>query len=371
MPVLAKACTGTDHILVDDPEIAKPHEVRLKVSTKTKGVLTVQPREPRLTARFASPNEHCFFHIISLVLPICIVKAPIGKTVLRESKMNWDDFKLFLAVSEGGTLTSAANLLGLNASTVSRRLDGLESSLQTTLFERTPRGYHLTRVGEALIPHAQDAREAILAARQTVLGTETTLTGEVRLSLVSDLLTYVAPIVPKVQSTGLTLSLQVTDSLLDIGRDTDLVLRPSDSPPESVVGRRLFPLAWAVYARSPDCTNWVAYRDCDHIHAVKWFYQQRAHERVTSYVTGVTGALAVLEQADCKGLLPCFLGDTNPRLKRVGAVIPGDRTALWLLYHATLRRAARVRAVTDVLIPQLMQHAALFSGDGIAEPSPR
>ena len=84
-------------------------------------------------------------------------------------------------------------------------------------------------------------------------------------------------------------------------------------------------------------------------------------------MTGVTGALAVLEQADCKGLLPCFLGDTNPRLKRVSQVIPGDRTALWLLYHATLRRAARVRAVTDVLIPQLMRHAALFSGDGIAE----
>ena len=62
----------------------------------------------------------------------------------------WDDFRTVLAVCREGTLSGAARLLGVNHSTVFRRINALEEKLGVRLFERLPEGYAMTEAGESV-----------------------------------------------------------------------------------------------------------------------------------------------------------------------------------------------------------------------------
>src|SRR5260370_12225086 len=63
--------------------------------------------------------------------------------------MEWTDLRFFLAAVRGGNLSAAARELGVNYTTVGRRLDALQHGLGATLIQRTPDGLTLTRAGEA------------------------------------------------------------------------------------------------------------------------------------------------------------------------------------------------------------------------------
>jgi DNA-binding transcriptional LysR family regulator len=68
---------------------------------------------------------------------------------------DWDDLRHFLAVARHGSTIQAAKALGINQSTVQRRIAVLEHQLGQRLFERRPEGYRLTRLGEELLPIAE------------------------------------------------------------------------------------------------------------------------------------------------------------------------------------------------------------------------
>ncbi len=87
---------------------------------------------------------------------------------MTKPPFKWDDLRLLLAVARCGQLTSAGKRLGLDAATLSRRLNALESSLQQELFHKSPRGYTLTAAGELLLPHAQSMESAALSAEQSL-----------------------------------------------------------------------------------------------------------------------------------------------------------------------------------------------------------
>lgn len=71
--------------------------------------------------------------------------------------MDWNDLRYFLAVAQGGSLSSAAQQLGVSVSTVSRRIDTLEQSLKLRLFRPHRDGYDLTPDGQGLLPAAEQA----------------------------------------------------------------------------------------------------------------------------------------------------------------------------------------------------------------------
>ncbi len=97
--------------------------------------------------------------------------------------MNWDDIRLFLAVSRTGLLKDAAARLGVDEATLSRRIRRLERDMDARLFERTRRGHHLTKQGEELLAHAEVMEQAGLAAAETVTGQQGAVAGTVRLSV--------------------------------------------------------------------------------------------------------------------------------------------------------------------------------------------
>ena len=95
---------------------------------------------------------------------------------------NWDDIRVFLTVARQGGLTSAAQHLGINHTTVSRRLTSLETSLHTRLVNRTPTGVTLTPAGQKFLDHAERIEHEALSAEQHVYSADGTVSGKVRLA---------------------------------------------------------------------------------------------------------------------------------------------------------------------------------------------
>lgn len=95
--------------------------------------------------------------------------------------MRWDDLKFFLAVARTGQLTTAARGLKVDNATVARRIRALEADLDAQLFDRNPKGYSLTEVGQRLLPSAEAMETTTLQAQAQVQGRDESLEGVVRL----------------------------------------------------------------------------------------------------------------------------------------------------------------------------------------------
>ena len=95
--------------------------------------------------------------------------------------MDWDDIRVFLAIARAGHLLGAAKRLRLNHATVARRLNGLETALQTKLFVRRPSGCNLTDDGERLLAHAERMETEMLVGCSNIGHTDLTIDGTVRI----------------------------------------------------------------------------------------------------------------------------------------------------------------------------------------------
>lgn len=285
--------------------------------------------------------------------------------------LRWDDLKVFLALAASGSTSSAADELGVNVTTVYRRLDALEETLAARLFDRSA-GYALTPVGHDVLDHARNVQEEALALQRRVSGHDRQASGPVRVTLPESLLELVLPllwsfrrdhprIVPVVE-TG--------DRMFDLERrEADVAIRPSSHPPEHVVGRRVAGVAWGTYRRrergaeAPEALPWVVYDDVlAEVAAVAWWRRHHEGEPAALLVSTVPAMAVALDCGAGRGMLPCFVGDRRPHLERVGEPPPDASSALWLLIQADLRRSARVRALVDALFPALRALAPIFEG---------
>ncbi|WP_321804001.1 LysR family transcriptional regulator [Burkholderia sp. BCC1993] len=92
----------------------------------------------------------------------------------------WNDLKVFLELARSKKISVAGEKLGVEHSTVSRRVDRLEKSLNTVLFDRRRDGYSLTDAGVALIPYAERMEAAMLSAMDESAGRAAGISGTVR-----------------------------------------------------------------------------------------------------------------------------------------------------------------------------------------------
>jgi DNA-binding transcriptional LysR family regulator len=106
--------------------------------------------------------------------------------------MDWDDLRVFLAVARAESLSAAGKRLKIDPATVGRRIARLEEATQARLFTKSPQGYGLTEAGARLLPHAEAAERAALAAGESLSGPGG-LTGLVRLGAPDGCANYLLP----------------------------------------------------------------------------------------------------------------------------------------------------------------------------------
>ena len=288
---------------------------------------------------------------------------------------NWDDYRLFLAIAQAGTLSGAARLLGVTHSTVFRRLAGFEDRLGVRLFERLPSGYALTAAGEAMLQATTRIDDEIAAIRRRVTGQDQRLSGQVRITATDMLAIGLLP--PHLAAfrrewPEIELELLVSDMRFDLTRrEADVALRLGNPLQETLVGRRVGRLAFGVYASAAlgahvtgdlAAQNWIGFGSG---HAplrrmlAEWLPGLHPQFRTNSISAAVAAARAGIGLAP----LPCAIADPDPELVRV-APFPGDfRLDLWLLTHEDLRHTARIRAFVDFMAEALAAQTDLLEGN--------
>jgi Transcriptional regulator len=80
-------------------------------------------------------------------------------------KVDWDHLQYFLVLARAKTLTNTARIIGVEHSTVSRRIHALELALGTPLFKREATGYELTLEGLALVPRVEQMEQAFYKSK--------------------------------------------------------------------------------------------------------------------------------------------------------------------------------------------------------------
>ncbi len=300
---------------------------------------------------------------------------PVG----RNGLIGLEDLQLARAIGEAGTLAGAARRLGVDHSTAFRRLGALEKRLGVRLFERARDGYTPTPAGEAAIATATSLLEGLAALERQLAGEDLRPSGVVRITTTDTLVDFVAPGLAAFRSAHpeITLELVAANAFFTLTRrDADVAIRPSLAVPDHLVGRRLAAIAMAPYAapaylagrgetRSLEAHDWLGLDESlAHLGASTWMGQHVPPERIVFR----SSSLLALQAAARAGLgvapLPCYLGDADTALSRLGPAIPEMASALWLLTHPDLRRVARVRAFLGFMAPWLEQRRELLEGKG-------
>ena len=295
-------------------------------------------------------------------------------------RVNWDDLRFVLAVADNGSLASAARQLGVNHTTVLRRVHAFEELQNIRLFERLATGYVLTLEGEELVGTARSIDDLVVTLERRIAGHDLKLEGVIRLTTTDTFMTSVlAPPLAsfKQKHPRITIELTLTNSRLNLTkRDADVAIRPAKELPAPLVGRRAAVVGFAIYgsvdylrAHSSDVMNedqaWLAGDEVLVNSPVSSWMRRHVPEariafRADSYVALQHAAAAGLGLA----ALPCCLGDQTPGLKPVRSPLDQLQTGLWVLTHRDLADAARIRAFTDHMHDALSADQPRLRGGG-------
>jgi DNA-binding transcriptional LysR family regulator len=295
-------------------------------------------------------------------------------------QLAWDDFKLVRAIAQARSLAGAAGLLGINASTVFRRLGETEARLGLRLFERYRQGYVLTAAGEEMSQLAERFDEESSAFFLKHVGQNAAPSGEVRVTTTHSLTTHLlTPILADFRRhfRDIRLDLVLSNVALNLSRrDADVAIRVTETPPENLIGRRIATMAVAMYgARSllGECDKaadealqsapLVALGN-DHVlqRAARYFRAPLAAERIVYTIDNVLGLAKAVEAGIGIGALPCLIGDQTADLVRLSPPEREVAPSIWLLTHPELRHSPRVRAFLDFVGDALMKKRALIEG---------
>src|SRR5918997_369999 len=171
-------------------------------------------------------------------------------------RLAWDDFRLVKTIAEAKGLAGAAERLGINHSTVFRRLGALEDGLKVKLFERHRAGYALSPAGEEMAALAERMEEDVASFARKLAGQAVTPAGELRVTTNDTLLIHLlTPLFARfcARCPDIRLDVVLSNQALNLSkRDADVAIRATDKPPETLVGRRMATIAWALYGRAAD-----------------------------------------------------------------------------------------------------------------------
>ena len=288
---------------------------------------------------------------------------------------DWDDIRYFLAVARAGTLAGAATALGVNHSTVFRRVNALEARMGARLFERRRDGYGLTPAGIAMRDSANRIEAEMQALDRRVTGEDVRLTGAVRVTAPDDMAALLLPpVLARFREAypGIMVELAISNRFLNLSRrDADVALRPSRQPGDLLVGRRIADVAFAVYRvqdrfEEPDALETAPVVTGDdttaHTASVQWTRAHADPARIALRADSMSARLAAVAAGIGIGALPCFIADPNPGLVRLTDLVPEMANELWLLTHPDLRGTARVRAFMEIAGDALVGERDLLEG---------
>ena len=287
----------------------------------------------------------------------------IAKTQYR---MSPGDLEVALALVRGGTLASAGERLGVDASTVFRSLQRIERGLGRALFERTRSGYLVTELGAELAKNAETMEAALEAARSSAQAAPGQISGTVRITTTDTVLHgMVAPALHALQKVHPLLSyeLHTGNELASLTRrDADIAVRATKRPPQHLVGKHIGPIRVALFTAKRGSVrkfadveagqaDWVVPDDALPEHpSVLWRKRHFPKANPRYRVNSILSVLELVAQGLGVGIVPLFLADGRKDVMRLTDALDECETDLWLLAHPESRHLRRVGTVYSHLV---------------------
>lgn len=290
--------------------------------------------------------------------------------------MNWDDLRHVLAVVRHGSLLGAARELGVDHTTVGRRVGAAERALAAKLFQRGTTGLTPTAEGEHLLESLQRIEDAVSDLERKASAEQRALVGTVKVTAPESFgITWLAPRLATFarQHPGLRIDLDPSGKVLDLHKgQAEIALRFFRSTDQGLVIRRVAEVRYGLYAaraylaryplRSPAdlATRPLLGAPAGDADAVWLAELSGGAEPIFTTVLAVA-LLNATRAAAGIAVLPRYLGDADDAL--VYLPMPGEpHETLWLTVHRDLRTTPRVRAVLDFLIAELERERLSLHG---------
>lgn len=290
---------------------------------------------------------------------------------------DWDDVRMFLAVHRAKSLTSAGKSLGVDQSTMGRRLAAFEAKIGSKLFVRSPAGFVPTQAGERLSVLAEQMEAQALAIDRAITGAEQTLEGTLRITT-SDAFGSVimTPLLAKFHERwpAIQLELVASNSLLSLSkREADMAIRFNRTNDQGVVMKRVADVGAALYASKAYVAKYGMPPDDfdghfligmdDNGSDARWINAHLGKGRIAFRADSTLAQLEAMKAGMGIGLLPCYLVTDPTDIVTVRMSPDGLEQSLWLVIHEDLQHSARVRALADFLVAELARLAPRLRGD--------
>lgn len=302
----------------------------------------------------------------------------VAQKCIMAAMFDWSDLRHLIAVSRFGSTIAAAKALGVNQSTVHRRLLELERRIGLGLVKRQPAGYRLTELGEALIGDVVAVEVAVAQLERKIGALKLDLRGTIRL-------TCPEPVVPRIAASGLldrfhagypglSVEFVTSDRYLDLTKgEADVAFRSGEPVDDSLVGRKICDSVWAIYASRnyvqqhsrpqsiPDLSAHalIGFDGIMQNHRVaKWLPTAVPDARIVSRSSSMLGVVSSVKAGVGVAPLPTTLGDAEDTLVQVLPPVPELTRSWYLLTPPDLRRTPRIAAFVDCVlddVPALRQ----------------
>ncbi|MEH6496592.1 MAG: LysR family transcriptional regulator [Pseudomonas marincola] len=287
---------------------------------------------------------------------------------------SWDDLKYALAVHRHGGLSGAARSLGVNHSTVSRRLSTLEKSMGVRLFDRFASGLRVTSFGEHAILAAESMEELALALDLSIAGRDMELAGPLKVSapqliikvVLAPVLAEFAKIYPNIKLTVIATS----DAVNLHKREADVSILASNEPDGTLWGRKVLSqncryygerkyLAGCDQASELDCINFLWRGDDPAAEILKAY----PRARVTAKFDDMVAVHGTVLAGSGVARMPCFLGGSTEELEALPYVEKQPYSDIWVLTHPDLQKLPRIRTFMRYISEKLKEKEKLFLGE--------
>lgn len=271
-----------------------------------------------------------------------------------------------MTVARTGGLTGAAQATGLSPATVGRRMLELEERTGRSLFIRSQTGYTLTGDGRFLFEQLQEMEAA--ARKVESWQKEGEGATVVRIAAGTWVSWLIAENFPAIctERDAFNISLTIGEARANLAyRESDIGIRAFEPEETYLAARPVGEVAYAAYRQKNapgGVERLVAVAEEDAISAYLRWPHEHAPGRIVATVTRPRSLLDLARAGAGRAVLPCFVGDLDPLLERVGDEIEPLRHRQWIVMNNEDRHRRDIRTVVDRMTRFLRSHTDLFAG---------
>ena len=293
--------------------------------------------------------------------------------------LEWSDFKVILALSRGGSVAGASRILGVDSSTVSRRLAAAEEAFGAVLVLRGGREFRFTAEGNMALHTAEAMETSIQSTQSAIKSAKQAIEGKVKITTVGTFFHFLNPICAILHKQHPNLHVEIHDNDLMVNLaagEADIGLRFAQPKEPDLIARKACDLGWCVYASKDYAAQYGLPKTREelrehrlilftetrhHLPGFAWMEQFKTHEERYARVNSTSVALRSVLAGVGISALPCYEEDEHTNLLRVFPE-PFYHQSAYIVYHESLRDSARIRVVVEGLLAYLQSNLAKLTG---------